>query len=70
MPYPVALPELVGTAVRLSIAQQTQIAPSQFSSDRDKDFCTAVRNSLSRSFGGLLSCRLLGLEEIEGCLGP
>jgi hypothetical protein len=70
MPYPVALPELAGTAVRLSIAQQAQITPSEFLSNRDKDFCTAVRDGSSRCLRGLLGDGLLGLEKIEGCFGP
>jgi hypothetical protein len=70
MPYPVALSELAGTVVRLSIAQQTQITPSEFLSYCDKDFCTAVRDGSSRSFRGLLSSGLLWLEEIESRFGP
>jgi hypothetical protein len=70
MPYPIALSELAGTTVRLSIAQQAQVTPSQFLSNRDKHFCTAVRDGLSRSLRGLLSGGLFGLEEIESRFGP
>lgn len=68
--YPVALSELAGTTVRLSIAQQAQVTPSQFLSNRDKHFSPAVRDGPSRSFRVLLSGGLFWLEEIEGYFGP